>query len=1081
MAKLKYSGSVKDLFGLDNQPGSIAFNYTDAFSIFDWGRMPDEIPLKGSSLSFMAAAVFERLGSAAEWNAFLNSQRASRLSQQLKCSLETALFERLRMGGVRTHYRGLARSLEAAERGEIFCVSVQNSRVGPVNKKARRSDLHDFPVLVVDAVRVTPPVAGSVFKKTVYDYQGSIRSDSAPDLGLNSDLIPLEVVFRWNCPKGSSLPSRLKNNPNYLEERGFGNLESELGLSEFSAPIIELFTKLEPIDRALNYAEALSISKLAASELEELLILTQWVSAFLKEDFDRRGIQLNDGKFEWAINQNRELILVDAIGPDELRLSCAEIDLSKEVLRQVYRSTAWYQELETFKSSHGISLLAAGWQKKIKTAPQKLSRSYCNWISQMYTTLAEVLSSEAALDPGEVEEKFALWLQSRPEPFDENLGRATSPVKSSGRVLILGSGAREHALAWGLSRSPRVTQIFEAPGNPGMKADDQKPVEFWDCDLSLGEGEFKRLALIAVEAQIELVVIGPDNALADGVVDVFERYGLLCFGPNKAASRIESSKAFAKSVMKTANVRTAGYEVVTEMSAALQACARFCAKGDGVVVKADGLSFGKGVKVCDSLDDARDYLAGLFLSKSGVDHSLSLLIEERLIGEEVSCLAICDGNDFRLLDFARDHKTLREKGQGPNTGGMGVYSPVPDFSNDAFRKRVSGEIFSPILKAMKERGDAFKGILYAGLMVDRVSDQIWVLEFNARFGDPETQVLMPRLSESEDLFSWLKSAALGTLWQQNAEIVFSPLAAVYVVGASQGYPVQPEAGKPLEGSLTKPATVKSDAFPEIFFGAVKKQGAQFFTSGGRVFGVLGLGESVATARSAAYQKFENAHFKGMQIRQDIGESELYARKKIAILASGRGSNAMAIIRAIRKGELRAELTAVISDNREASVLEKVREQGLKAIALTATNSKAREAELVRLLQQFQADWVVLAGYRKILSSQVIEQFRDSRGYSRIVNIHPSLLPAFPGLGSYQKAFDSGVKVTGVTVHLVEPEVDAGPVVAQESFQITDGDTVLTVEKKGLAIEHRLYALTLNEILKEEFLIQKGRVVSVRSN
>jgi phosphoribosylamine--glycine ligase len=442
-------------------------------------------------------------------------------------------------------------------------------------------------------------------------------------------------------------------------------------------------------------------------------------------------------------------------------------------------------------------------------------------------------------------------------------------------VLLLGSGGREHAMAWKLAQSPKVTRKIAAPGNDGFSADWER----WPIDLSLsGENarrEFEKLAQRAVEAKVDLAVIGPDNPLAEGVTDAFEKQGILCFGPRSQAARLESSKGFAKEVMKAAEVPTAKFFAVesdVEAQKILKSVpwpkkstdARGTSGLDGTsgpghgvggwVVKADGLALGKGVRVCASFEEASKAATEL-LSISG-----NLIIEEKLSGEEISWLALCDGENCALFEPARDHKTLREKGQGPNTGGMGAFSPVSGVPA-SWEKRVREEVFLPVLREMRKRGTPFKGVLYAGLMCDFSRDRFWVLEFNARFGDPEAQVLLVRMNG--DLYEWCEAAASGKLSRFPEKIPSLKESAVVVVLAAGGYPEKPEKGVEISG-------LGSVRAPEVFFAGVKNDSGRFVTSGGRVLGVMGMGANLSAAREQAYQRSSKISFAGMQFRKDIG-------------------------------------------------------------------------------------------------------------------------------------------------------------------------------------------------------------------
>lgn len=422
-------------------------------------------------------------------------------------------------------------------------------------------------------------------------------------------------------------------------------------------------------------------------------------------------------------------------------------------------------------------------------------------------------------------------------------------------ILVVGSGGREHALAWKLSCSPQIGRVIVAPGNDGFSADWER----WQVNLAGGAAEFEKLAVRAKEAGVRLAIIGPDNPLADGIVDSFRKVGVEVFGPSAKAARIEASKAFAKEVMAAAQVPTARFGVAAS-SAEAREFIRSQKDWSGWVVKADGLALGKGVKVCATAVEA-EKAAEELLGVSG-----SLLIEERLSGEEISWLAFCDGDRCALMEPARDFKRVGDGDQGPNTGGMGAFSPVPGIDS-AFAERVRREVFLPTLAEMKKRGCEFRGVLYAGLMVDTKKGKYWVLEFNARFGDPETQVLMARLEG--DAFPWFEASAKGRLDSLPGTVPFSSDAAVVVVAAARGYPDSPERGRTI--AIDESAEISNGALPFWFMAGVAKKDGKLVTAGGRVLGAVATGRDQKMARENAYARLKRVSFEGMQYRSDIAK------------------------------------------------------------------------------------------------------------------------------------------------------------------------------------------------------------------
>ena len=413
-------------------------------------------------------------------------------------------------------------------------------------------------------------------------------------------------------------------------------------------------------------------------------------------------------------------------------------------------------------------------------------------------------------------------------------------------VLVIGSGGREHALAWKLAQSALVSKVIVAPGNDGMPAE-------WDRWQDAPDLSYDELASRAEVAGVTLAVIGPDQALAAGIVDVFTDYDIAVFGPSQKAARLEASKSFAKEVMSSAGVSTPRYHLVRSVGEATSFFEMVGEQG-GWVVKADGLALGKGVHVSSSIPDALQAVERMLKISDQV------LLEEKVSGEEISWLAFCDGEHAVLLDPARDYKRIGTGDTGPNTGGMGAFSPVPGVPS-GFSERLRKEVFEPVLAEMKKRGAPFRGILYAGLMVDFKSDRYSVLEFNARFGDPETQALLPRMSG--DLFEWCMACANSDLSKMPKAVSFSGERSVFVVAASAGYPEKPEVGSEITGEI---------ADPVFFTAGVKRNGrGRLETSGGRVFGALGMAPDFASARKQAYARLAGASFSGMQFRTDIAE------------------------------------------------------------------------------------------------------------------------------------------------------------------------------------------------------------------
>jgi len=422
-------------------------------------------------------------------------------------------------------------------------------------------------------------------------------------------------------------------------------------------------------------------------------------------------------------------------------------------------------------------------------------------------------------------------------------------------VLVIGGGGREHALAWKLSRSPRAQKVFVAPGNGGTALD----VNLSNIAYN-GVTDIPALAEFALANKVELTVVGPEAPLAAGVVDEFRRRGLRIFGPTRAAAQLESSKAFAKHFMKRHRIPTAEYETFTDVAAAH---AYVDAKGAPIVIKADGLAAGKGVVVAASLEEAHRAIDFMLLDTAlGVQHNeggACVVIEEFLAGEEASFIVMCDGRHVQAMATSQDHKRIGDGDTGPNTGGMGAYSPAPVVTPEV-HARVMREIILPTVEGMRSDGIPFTGFLYAGLMID-VQGRVKTLEFNTRLGDPETQPIMMRLKS--DLLDVMLHATSGGLdatpmdWDRHV--------ALGVVMAAQGYPDLPRKGDVISG-LPAPA----DGAMVFHAGTSRDADGTLRTSAGRVVCVTALGDSVKVAQHRAYQHLAGIRFEGAQYRRDIG-------------------------------------------------------------------------------------------------------------------------------------------------------------------------------------------------------------------
>jgi phosphoribosylamine--glycine ligase len=430
------------------------------------------------------------------------------------------------------------------------------------------------------------------------------------------------------------------------------------------------------------------------------------------------------------------------------------------------------------------------------------------------------------------------------------------------KVLVIGGGGREHALAWRLAQSDRVSRVYVAPGNGGTRSDTR-----YECVDITAPADLRAWAR---KEKIGLTVVGPEAPLAAGVVDEFRAHGLRIFGPTQAAAQLESSKAFSKAFMKRHAIPTAEYEAFTDADAAH---AYVDAKGAPIVVKADGLAAGKGVVVATTLAEAHEAIDFMLLdNKFGVSHNeggARVVIEEFLTGEEASFIVLCDGKNVTALATSQDHKRLLDGDEGPNTGGMGAYSPAPVVTAEV-HARAMREIILPTIRGMEKDGIPYTGFLYAGLMID-AKGHPKTLEFNCRMGDPETQPIMMRLKS--DLFEVFWHATDGTLDQ--VELEWDRRVALGVVMAAHGYPLSPRKGDRITGLPPE----APDAV--VFHAGTTLDGGELSTSGGRVLCVTVLADSVKLAQQRAYAVAARIQFEGAQYRKDIGHRAVHARGREA--------------------------------------------------------------------------------------------------------------------------------------------------------------------------------------------------------
>jgi phosphoribosylamine--glycine ligase len=420
------------------------------------------------------------------------------------------------------------------------------------------------------------------------------------------------------------------------------------------------------------------------------------------------------------------------------------------------------------------------------------------------------------------------------------------------KILVVGGGGREHTLVWKIAESASVEEIFCAPGNGGIG-------ELADC-VEIAATDVRALADFAEKAKVDLTVVGPEAPLSLGIANEFVRRGLRVFGPSQSATRTEASKVFAKEMMVKYGIPTARHALFTDAERAL---AHVRKRDLPLVVKADGLAAGKGVIVCRTREEAENAVNRICIKREFGDAGNQLIVEDCLVGEEASLLAFTDGKTVLPMDSAQDHKPVYDNDEGPNTGGMGAYSPAPVVTEELYQQ-IKESVLIPYVRGLRSEGIEYKGVLYAGLMLTEEGPQ--VLEFNVRFGDPETQALLPRLEN--DLIEVMNATVEGRL--SEIELKWGSGAAVCVVMASGGYPGSYEKGKPISGL----DSLEDDSVVVFHAGTRKLDDGTTVTSGGRVLGVTGQGETIEEAIERTYDAVQRIHFEGAHYRRDIGAKAL---------------------------------------------------------------------------------------------------------------------------------------------------------------------------------------------------------------
>lgn len=623
----------------------------------------------------------------------------------------------------------------------------------------------------------------------------------------------------------------------------------------------------------------------------------------------------------------------------------------------------------------------------------------------------------------------------------------------NGRVLILGSGGREHALAWRFSIDPDVAAVWVSPGNPGMEAG-ACPIT---CVPAL-EGD--AIIRFAREHGVDLVVIGPEKFLFEGAADLLRSAGISVVGPDRAASFLEGSKRQSKEFMRGAGIPTSDFETGQTIEAARAVLARH-PDWRGYVVKLSGPALGKGVWVCRDSAEARQILEEIYEHRpQGLEDGW--VIEEALAGPEVSMFFLCDGKEARFLASARDHKRLRDFDRGPNTGGMGAVSPAPGVT-DEFIESVRKRFAEPTLRAMQARGTPFSGVLFLGLMFDQaVEGAPHLLEYNVRFGDPETQSFLPLLEGH--FYQLMKAAASGDLAGCDEHLV-SPRAgtSVHVVKAARGYPGN--FGQSIVNGEKIFLEEGPSAGAAVFYAGVAKSGEGLQTRGGRVLGMTAIGRDLQEAQARVYQALSSVRFASEVFRSDIGGRNPATRKiRVALFASGSGTNARALLK--ESLALTAlEIPLLVVDREDSPLLREIPEDYPKVeVAHVPVDARLQGGERRRehefridaALLRHQIDWIFLAGYMRVLTPEFVRRHS-------IINIHPSLLPKYPGLHAYKQAWNAGEQVFGITVHHVDEGVDTGKVIEQVRFEREPRESLEELIERGKRLEWALYGRVLRTL------------------
>jgi len=623
------------------------------------------------------------------------------------------------------------------------------------------------------------------------------------------------------------------------------------------------------------------------------------------------------------------------------------------------------------------------------------------------------------------------------------------PKKQSDVVIVVGSGGREHALAVALAQSPLVQRVICCPGNGGTAVEGGK---ITNAEGVNGKQDNDTIIELTKRVNAKMVVVGPEQPLVDGVVDAL---AIACpdvrvFGPSQAGAELEASKAFTKDFLEEHGIPTAKYRNFTNADEAI-AYVESLDENDRQVVKASGLAAGKGVLLPTSKAETIEAVKEIMSDRAFGAAGDTCVIESFMTGPEASCLAFCDGKTAVLMPAAQDHKRALDNDEGLNTGGMGAYAPAPCVT-PALQREIEAMCIKTVEK-MAERGTPYVGVLYAGMMLTPNGPS--VLEFNCRFGDPETQVVLPLLET--DLYEVMVACCDGSLDSVDVRFKENTCAAT-VVCAAKGYPEKYPKGMEITGL----SDANAISGVKVYHAGTKlDEESVSRCSGGRVLAVTGMGPALSDALEASYNGVRKLDFVGsdgneslMHFRTDIAKGAIGKKLRIGVLGSTRGTALIPIIEACASGALHAEIVAVVSNKKDALILEKGRTLGVtvttRFVSSKGLSRDQYDAECTAILSGAGVELVILVGYMRILSKQFCDFWAG-----RCINVHPSLLPKHAGgmdLAVHQAAIDAGDKQSGCTIHQVTEEVDGGPIVVQKVVEIAEGETAESLKAKVQPLE-----------------------------